>query len=91
MKQRWRSEGAFWRGYVVARVRDQATGETVNVYQRRPKGAWLRYGDDSPVKDRALAATAKRTIADADRDQLGREFRERVAASAGRTTKARRK
>ena len=81
-KQRWRGEGAFFRGYLIARVRNQESGEIVNVYQRRPKGAWLHYRDDEPVYDRALAATAARIIANADLKQLDREFREQTKANA---------
>jgi len=74
-----------WNGYVIARVRNQETGEVVPVYQRRPGGDWLRRDhQDSPVGDRALAATAKRAIRDADLKQLDREFRERARANAAR-------
>jgi hypothetical protein len=81
-KQRWRAVGVEWRGYVIARVRDNSTGEIVPVYQRRPGGGWLRWDrGDTPVGDSALASTAKRAIADADLRQLDREFREQAAAN----------
>jgi hypothetical protein len=81
-----------WRGYVIARVRNQETGEIAAVYQRRPGGDWLRWDqEDARVHDRALAATAKRAVAAADLDALSREFHERVKTQAASGKKVRRR
>lgn len=94
-KQRWRAVGVDWRGYLIARVKNQDTGEIVGVYQRRPKTDWLLYdGADSRVKDRALATTAARAVAATDVNAARREFRQRIqtqaAALAERKLKVRR-
>lgn len=84
-KHRWRGEGAEWRGYVIARVRDQQTGQIMKVYRRHSKGNWLLWDtNDTPVKDTALASTAKRVIESADRAQLHREFAERAEENEAR-------
>jgi len=60
-RQRWRGIRIEHRGWTVAVIRDQQTGEEVRVYKRL--GRWRFYRDDAPVLDQALAATARRVLA----------------------------
>lgn len=77
MAQRWRAVDVRWRGYVIAYVRNNESGEVHGVYKRF--GRWRLYGGtDAVVTDAALAACARRAIANADPAVLRREFTARV-------------
>lgn len=79
-RQRWRAVGVEWRGYIVARIKESGSGRIVGVYFRL--GKWRRYdGTDAPVRDKALAACARRAIQKADPQTLNREFHARVGTA----------